>query len=150
MPNSGAKRLIDESLKRFDDLNRMDRRRRLLTVLQTVVWYMIYDIFLNCSWVDTRWQQYSTHLHTNSTQDNITIQNTQNITYIIITIKYILYSIKQKRTKHTKHVTKQTKRTTLPSKHGNPSVRVAGKCPEFGGKEVNNANRNACCAAPYV
>jgi hypothetical protein len=23
----------------------------------------IYDIFVNCSWVDTRWQQYSTHLH---------------------------------------------------------------------------------------
>ena len=26
-----------------------------------------YDIFVNCKWVDTRWQQYSTHLHTNST-----------------------------------------------------------------------------------
>jgi hypothetical protein len=32
----------------------------------------------NCNWVDTRWQQYSTHLHTNSTQ------NTQNGTYIKI------------------------------------------------------------------
>jgi hypothetical protein len=30
---------------------------------------MIYDIFVNCNWVDTRWQQYSTHLHTNSTQN---------------------------------------------------------------------------------
>ena len=30
------------------------------------------DIFVNCKWVDTRWQQYSTHLHTNSTQ-NLTI-----------------------------------------------------------------------------
>jgi hypothetical protein len=28
------------------------------------------DIFVNCNWVDTRWQQYSTHLHTNSTQNN--------------------------------------------------------------------------------
>jgi hypothetical protein len=39
-----------------------------------------YDIlaYLNCSWVDTRWQQYSTHLHTNSTQ------NTENGTYIKI------------------------------------------------------------------
>jgi hypothetical protein len=27
-------------------------------------------MFVNCSWVDTRWQQYSTHLHTNSTQNN--------------------------------------------------------------------------------
>jgi hypothetical protein len=33
-----------------------------------------YDIFVNCNWVATRWQQYSTHLHTNSTQ-NITINN---------------------------------------------------------------------------
>jgi hypothetical protein len=24
----------------------------------------------NCNWVDTRWQQYSTHLHTKSTQNN--------------------------------------------------------------------------------
>jgi hypothetical protein len=28
------------------------------------------DIFVNCSWVATRWQQHSTHLHTNSTQNN--------------------------------------------------------------------------------
>jgi hypothetical protein len=31
---------------------------------------MIYDIFVNCKWVDTRWQQYSTHLHTNNTQND--------------------------------------------------------------------------------
>ena len=31
---------------------------------------MMYDIFVNCNWVDTRWQQYSTHLHTNSTQND--------------------------------------------------------------------------------
>ena len=29
-----------------------------------------YDTVVNCSWVDTRWQQYSTQLHTNSTQNN--------------------------------------------------------------------------------
>jgi hypothetical protein len=43
---------------------------------------MIYDIFVNCSWVATRWQQYSTHLHTNSTQNDTkqTIhRTTQNI-----------------------------------------------------------------------
>jgi len=28
------------------------------------------DIFINCNWVVTRWQQYSTHLHTNSTQND--------------------------------------------------------------------------------
>jgi len=31
---------------------------------------LIYDIFVNCNWVDTRWQWYSTHLHTNNTQNN--------------------------------------------------------------------------------
>ena len=31
---------------------------------------IIYDIFINCNWVDTRWQQYSTHLHTNSTHND--------------------------------------------------------------------------------
>ena len=30
--------------------------------------YLIwYDIFVNCNWVVTRWQKYSTHLHTNNT-----------------------------------------------------------------------------------
>ena len=29
---------------------------------------MIY--FVICNWVDTRWQQYRTHLHTNSTQND--------------------------------------------------------------------------------
>jgi hypothetical protein len=28
------------------------------------------DIFVNCNWVVTRWQQYSTHLHTNNTQND--------------------------------------------------------------------------------
>jgi hypothetical protein len=32
--------------------------------------YGIYEIYIfNRSWVDTRWQQYITHLHTNSTNN---------------------------------------------------------------------------------
>jgi len=31
-------------------------------------------VFIDCNWVVTRWQQYSTHLHTNNTQ-NDTINN---------------------------------------------------------------------------
>jgi len=31
---------------------------------------MIFDIFVKCNLVVTRWQQYSTHLHTNNTQKN--------------------------------------------------------------------------------
>jgi hypothetical protein len=38
----------------------------------------MYLFIFNCGWVNTRWQQYSTHLHTNSTQ------NTENGTYITI------------------------------------------------------------------
>ena len=66
---------------------------------------MILRYFVNCSWVDTRWQQYSTHLHSNNTQNNTTKQNIQNRTYTTIRIhknnnpKFI--KIKHKRTKHT-------------------------------------------------
>jgi hypothetical protein len=43
---------------------------------------MICDIYIfNRNWVDTRWQQYSTHLHTNNTQ------NTENGKYIIKKLK---------------------------------------------------------------
>jgi hypothetical protein len=31
-----------------------------------------YDIFLNCNWLATRWQYYSTHLHANNTQNGKT------------------------------------------------------------------------------
>jgi hypothetical protein len=41
-------------------------------------YYYYYYFIFNCNWIDTRWQQYSTHLHTNSTQ------NTENGTYMTI------------------------------------------------------------------
>jgi len=47
---------------------------------------MIYDTFVNYNWVDNRWQFYSTHLHTNNTQNNTMKQNTQQGTYITIRI----------------------------------------------------------------
>ena len=39
-------------------------------VLYCVIIYLWYDIFVNCKWVVTRWQLYSTHLHTNNTQND--------------------------------------------------------------------------------
>jgi hypothetical protein len=39
-----------------------------------------YIYIYNCNWVDTQWQQHSTHLHTNRTQ------NTGNGTNITINI----------------------------------------------------------------
>ena len=47
---------------------------------------LIYDIFVNCSWVATRWQQYSTHLHTHTHTHTHTVHkrnNTQNKTKIL-------------------------------------------------------------------
>jgi hypothetical protein len=32
-------------------------------------YYIIFFLLFNCNWVDTWWQQYSTHLHTNRTQN---------------------------------------------------------------------------------
>jgi len=36
-------------------------------LLKHIIETSICDIFVNCNWVVTRWQQYSTHLHTNNT-----------------------------------------------------------------------------------
>jgi len=49
-------------------------------------WRKMIIYFDNCSWVDTRWQYYSTHLHTNNTENTTMKQNTQNRTYITIRI----------------------------------------------------------------
>jgi len=37
--------------------------------------YICMYVFVNSSWVQTRWQQYSTHLHINNTQNNTMKQN---------------------------------------------------------------------------
>ena len=37
-------------------------------------YFLIFDIFVHCNWVFIQWQQHSTHLHTNNTQNN-TINN---------------------------------------------------------------------------
>ena len=36
-------------------------------MIYDMIWY---DIFVNCNWVVTRWQKYSTRLHTNNTQND--------------------------------------------------------------------------------
>ena len=47
---------------------------RRAQISKDMIWYIF-----SCNWVDTRWQQYSSHLHTSSTP------NTKNGTYITIT-----------------------------------------------------------------
>jgi hypothetical protein len=43
--------------------------KHLCIHLQKIFWYDT-RVFVNCNWVYTQWQQYSTHLHTNCTQNN--------------------------------------------------------------------------------
>jgi hypothetical protein len=50
----------------------------VVTVVCICVCISMVYVYFNCNCVDTRWQQYSTHLHTNSTQ------NTENGTYATI------------------------------------------------------------------
>jgi hypothetical protein len=81
----------------------------------------IYIYIFNCNWVDTRWQQCSTHLHTNSTH------NTENGTYITIKRKKIgkcgpcpvfaSYTL--------------AFALRLRNKHGITSVRVVEKCSDI-------------------
>ena len=41
-----------------------------ITILYIATWiYFDIDIFVNCNWVNTRWQWYSTHLQINNTQN---------------------------------------------------------------------------------
>jgi hypothetical protein len=83
------------------------------------LWLLLLLLLLNCNWVDTRWQQYSTHLHTNSTQ------NTENGTYITIQkigkcgpcpvfVSFTLVFASQ-----------------LRKQYGKTSVRVVEKCPDI-------------------
>jgi len=52
-------------------LTRMCRTRRGRgRFIRTLQIDIDIDILVNCNWVVTRWQQYSTHLHTNSTQND--------------------------------------------------------------------------------
>jgi hypothetical protein len=85
-----------------------------------------YNIIVNiniikCNWVDTRWQQYSTHLQTNSTQ------NTQNGTDIIIKIK------KGWEVRAVPRLCELYRGIALQprKKHGKTSVRVVVKCPDI-------------------
>jgi len=76
------------------------------------------DISVTCNWVVTRWQQYSTHLHTNNTQ-NDTKQTIHRTTQLIweecgpcpVFASYTLAFALQ-----------------LRKKHGKTSVRVAEEC----------------------
>jgi hypothetical protein len=81
--------------------------------------YILYIFIFYCNWVATRWQQYSTHLHTNSTQ------NTENGTYI--TLKKTLESAG--RPLSLRVILEFA--LQLRKKHGETSVRVAEKFPDI-------------------
>jgi len=62
-----------------------------------------------CNWVDTRWQQYSTHLHTNNTQNNtISLGRVRAVPRLcVLYLEFALH---------------------LRKKHGKTSVKVAEEC----------------------
>jgi len=40
-------------------------------MIYVMIWYMLwYDIFVNYNWIETRWQSYNTHIHTNNTEND--------------------------------------------------------------------------------
>ena len=56
----------------FSDWGKMKHSPAI--ILRPLLFIIIdIDTFINCNWVFTRWQQYSTHLHTNNTQNDTTI-----------------------------------------------------------------------------
>jgi hypothetical protein len=79
----------------------------------------MYLFICNRNWVDTRWQQYSTHLYTNGTQ------NTENGTYVTIK-KYGKCRPCPVFASYTLAFALQPRK-----KHGETSVRVVESAPIF-------------------
>jgi hypothetical protein len=98
----------------------------------------MYDMFVKCNWVDTRWQWHSTHLHTNNAQNNTMIQNTQSVTYITNGIHkhndknaqftQLNRSRQNIEQKHIKHISLQT---NLGIEARAPSLRVSSRYLPF-------------------
>ena len=73
-----------------------------------MIWYMVYDMIycVNWNWVVTRWQQYSTYLHTNNTQNDTkqtihrTIQRLEECGPCPVLASYTLAFALQLRKKH--------------------------------------------------
>jgi hypothetical protein len=113
----------------LSQLSRWVQRPEILyNIIWCDIWYAIwYDIF-NCNWVDTRWQWYSRHLHTNNTyyveQHNRQKQHNRH---------------KQYTEQHNLLIRKSADRASslrstlafalqLRKKHGKTSVRIAREC----------------------
>jgi len=78
-------------------------------MMMIIIIIIIIIIYLNCNWVATRWQQYSTHFHTDNKQNNTNILEECGPCPIFagFTLAFTLQ---------------------LRKKHGKPSVRVAEEC----------------------
>ena len=72
--------------QRVTDFPRRSSHKQYLLGTSYCSTKLVLEIFLNCNWIDTRWQQYSTLLHTNNTQNNTMKHNIKNRTYITIKI----------------------------------------------------------------
>jgi len=79
-------RLMVEFSNIYCELYEICRLRVTNLTFKHLIDILILIYFVTCSLVATRWQQYSTHLHTNNTQNNTMKQNTQNRTHATMRI----------------------------------------------------------------
>jgi hypothetical protein len=97
--------------------------------------YGIVRYIFNCSWVDTRWQLYSTHLHTNNSQ------NTENGTYIAIKKLNIRNNKKLANLGSAGRKPPLRVALQLRKKHGKTSVRVAARTSQADTVQYKNNER---------
>ena len=125
-----ARRRLNTLLKNaiFRRVRKIVKRGYQIPYVCLSVWY---DIFVNCNWVVTRWQQYSTHLHTNNTQNETkeairrTTQQLDECGPCPVLASYTLEFALQPRKKHGKtSVRVEHGKTSVRVEHGKTSVRV--------------------------
>jgi hypothetical protein len=82
----------------------------------------IYIYLFNCNWVDTRWQQYSSHLHTNSTQvdtqwqqysSHLHTNSTHSTQYLLTFLRDVLHLCWTHKTGYHAHATRPKITVTL-------------------------------------
>ena len=87
---------------------RLDPKSAFFPHITALDAYLFYDVFVNCNWVVPRWQQYSTHLHTNNTQNDTkqtihrTTQQLEECGPCPVLASYTLAFASQPRKKHGK------------------------------------------------
>jgi hypothetical protein len=125
--------------------------------VKNLVHIYIYDISrlrVNCNWVDTRWQQYSTHLHTDSTAVQYTFTHRQYSSTVHIYTQTVqqysthLHTNNTQNTEKGTYITIKKFKTNLGSAGRAPSLRVISwYLPYSWGKALKTLSS---CSSTYV